>query len=540
MKKTLRLMGLCALAMLALTGCKKEQNNGNMTFKAKITQPTSDTRTEIDANNDLVWSDGDMIKVYTAAKAGATFTISGGQGTTEATFNGTLEASESYTAIYPATNVDVNTDGNIEFQLSGTQTFVNGNFTTDLYPMYATSTDGNFTFHSPCGILALQLKGNATIGSIELTDSLGMDLAGTFELTGADVNFHDTQSGVGILLGFGANGLTLDANTATLVYFVVPEGAFAGGFKADVKGTDGNRIILLETSTPNTITAEYIHLMPEVTVNASTPAPAVPEGAINGLFSVSATRQVYFSQGNLQYQASTNTWQFAEHQYDYVGLANSSISQTNSGWIDLFGWGTSGYNHGAIAYQPWSTSISNDDYRAYRHPAYDLDNSTGQADWGYNPISNGGNTENSGWRTLDRFEWYYVFNIRSTTSGIWYAKATVNGVRGVILLPDNWTATTYALSNWNNSSADFTSNTISAADWANVLEANGAVFLPAAGFRFGTSLSGVDSNGFYWSTMHCSDYTAYDVEFGPYNLNAYTGYIGRRYGQSVRLVRNAE
>ena len=48
-------------------------------------------------------------------------------------------------------------------------------------------------------------------------------------------------------------------------------------------------------------------------------APIIPEGCLPGLFSVSETQQVYFSRGNLQYQASTNTWRFAEHQYDYVG-----------------------------------------------------------------------------------------------------------------------------------------------------------------------------------------------------------------------------
>ena len=44
-----------------------------------------------------------------------------------------------------------------------------------------------------------------------------------------------------------------------------------------------------------------------------TPQDTVPEGVINGLFSVSSTKKVYFSQGNLQYQASTNTWRFAEN-----------------------------------------------------------------------------------------------------------------------------------------------------------------------------------------------------------------------------------
>lgn len=68
-----------------------------------------------------------------------------------------------------------------------------------------------------------------------------------------------------------------------------------------------------------------------------------PIGAIDALYTVGPNNsdKVYFSQGNLQYQASTNTWRFANNQYDYVGSANSNISSSNSGWIDLFGWATS-------------------------------------------------------------------------------------------------------------------------------------------------------------------------------------------------------
>ena len=73
----------------------------------------------------------------------------------------------------------------------------------------------------------------------------------------------------------------------------------------------------------------------------------VPEGIINGKFSVSAGQKVYFSKGNLQYQASTSKWRFAEHQFDCIGDDNSNIEQYNSGWIDLFGWGTSDFAHGA-------------------------------------------------------------------------------------------------------------------------------------------------------------------------------------------------
>ena len=278
----------------------------------------------------------------------------------------------------------------------------------------------------------------------------------------------------------------------------------------------------------------------------SVPQNNIPTGAINGKFTINADGdQVYFSQGNLQYQASTNTWKFADNQYDYVGSANSNISSTYSGWIDLFGWGTSGYNHGAVCYQPWSTSQANSDYYAYGDYIYYLDSQTGQADWGYNPISNGGNQENQ-WRTLTNEEWDYIFTTRSTASDIRYAKAQVNNRNGVILLPDDWISDTYSLNNTNNCSANYNSNTITASQWT-TLENSGAVFLPAAGLRNGTSVINVGDNvggcGYYWSslccnTSFCNNY-AILLEFDQSSL--FTDGSGNRFfGLSVRLVRVVE
>jgi hypothetical protein len=264
----------------------------------------------------------------------------------------------------------------------------------------------------------------------------------------------------------------------------------------------------------------------------------VPTGAINGKFTINADGdQVYFSQGNLQYQASTNTWKFADNQYDYVGSTNSNISSTYSGWIDLFGWGTSGYNHGANCYQPWSTSTSYGDYYAYGNYQYNLYDQTGQADWGYNAISNGGNTANQ-WRTLTQPEWNYVFNTRTTNSGIRYAKANVNDVNGIILLPDDWSTSTYSLSSTNTYNASFSSNTITASQWSS-LEQVGAVFLPAACCRLGTSLLYVGSGGYYWTASYNNSNYAYGVGFNDGSLSMYSN--GLRYnGQSVRLVAPAE
>ena len=204
----------------------------------------------------------------------------------------------------------------------------------------------------------------------------------------------------------------------------------------------------------------------------------------------------------------------------------------------MFGWGTSGYNHGATCYQPWSTSTSYSDYYAYGNSSYNLFDQTGQADWGYNAISNGGNTENTGWRTLTKDEWDYVFYTRVTSSGIRYVHANVNNVNGVILLPDDWQTSYYSLSGANSNNASYNNNILTSSQWA-TLEQYGAVFLPAAGTRYGTSVSSVGSDGYYWSASYSGSYYAHLVYF-------YDGYLSASSrqtlydGHSVRLVRPAE
>ena len=255
---------------------------------------------------------------------------------------------------------------------------------------------------------------------------------------------------------------------------------------------------------------------------------AFADGAGNGIFSVSANKKVMFSKGNLQYQASTNTWRFAEHQWDMIGEANRNISSSYSGWIDLFGWGTSGYN----GKNPWMTSITDTDYGNGER-----DIAGTNYDWGVNnTISNGGGYS---WRTLTSDEWVYVFDTRSTSSGIRYAKATVNGVNGVILLPDNWSSSNYSLSSTNQSGASFGSNRISQSDWVSKFEAHGAVFLPAAGARNGTGVGGVGSYGDYWSASYHDSNRARSVDFSGGYLNP-DNWDDRYYGRSVRLVRSAQ
>ena len=261
-------------------------------------------------------------------------------------------------------------------------------------------------------------------------------------------------------------------------------------------------------------------------------------GLLAGKFSVSATKQVQFSQGNLQaviagyngdntYTASS--WKFAEQQWDYIGNAPAGQYFKTGNTVDLFGWVGNGTSHNTYGL----CSYNGNDY-SYYGSQNDLKN-----DWGTVIITNGGNTPNSGWRTLTKDEWVYLFKTRTTTSGIRYAKATVNNVKGVILLPDDWNASYHALVSANTADADFTSNPITAAEWTSDFEAHGAVFLPVAGRREGTSVSYVNSSGHYWSSTSDGSNNAYQVFFDNSNLNPSSN-PNRYYGCSVRLVRDVE
>lgn len=290
-----------------------------------------------------------------------------------------------------------------------------------------------------------------------------------------------------------------------------------------------------------------------------TPEASIPEGAINGLFSVSETKQVYFSKGNLQYQASTNTWRFAENQWDFVGgndgqfhyfgncggSTNNLISESYDGWIDLFGWGTSGYDHGAVCYQPWSINRNSENYYAYGSVAYNLYDQTGKADWGYNAIINGGNHEGL-WRTLTKEEWQYLLFERNTASHIRFAKGIVNGYNGIIVLPDSWNANNFPLGNVNTNDAPWASNIISESDWQNSLQAYGAVFLITGGYREGAvgstqfyvyhgNIDGVYWSASIWPGQNSQASSLWFTEGYVYIANFATY---RESGRSVRLVKD--
>lgn len=241
-----------------------------------------------------------------------------------------------------------------------------------------------------------------------------------------------------------------------------------------------------------------------------------PQG--RGVFSVSADKQVTFSSGNLQYNPASNQWRFASNQTELIGDANNQIAVDYDGWLDLFGWSTGFTNFGV------STSTNNEDYGG----AF--------VDWGMNVI--GVDTANT-WRTLSADEWAYLLESRANASRL-KGVGVVNGVNGLILLPDDWRCPAGVIFKSGFAGGDGAESfgkhqVFTPEHWAK-LEALGAVFLPAAGYR--STVYNVQPYSYYWSaTENGSGYACYLYFFSDQaGMGSYTRY----YGRSVRLVKDLQ
>ena len=244
---------------------------------------------------------------------------------------------------------------------------------------------------------------------------------------------------------------------------------------------------------------------------------SLPDDCIPGVFSVSQDKQVFFSRGNLQYCPNDDTWRFAPQQYhkcftedDVIGF-NYALWTDDDDWIDLFGYGM--WLEGEY---PVNTD---QDYNAY-YPPCDVDmNFEGVSAIGYE------------WETLNQQEWGYMFgaggdnnSCRNMASDL-YRWSSVFGVPGFVVLPDESTVDI----DWEYSDEE---------RWAE-LEAEGALFLPLAGYRFSDVLYAVDMGGYYWSNTgsYEDDYSAISLYLDPESGVATNIPSPRSDGHSVRLCR---
>ena len=495
------LMAATAAAML-MAGCQKD----TVTLKARITPFGNDKVTM--SGTMPQWQNGDEVCVNNYEVV-APLSVSGSTATMQ------VPAAALYKAVYPAEYV-TNTYGN-EFDLllpsKQVYTTANGNQVVKA-PMGAYSQSESLEFTPLGALLSINISNDFTndnnaapdivVDSVRVTALNGTHLWGMAiveNITAADHKYVMTGDTVGnnsiLLAGEGEDAgmnMPIAHGSTGTCYVFIPE-VNGERFAINVYAHDASGFLYAFSYEQAAGMSYSLGRADLASVGYSTADAAcverfVPLGAVDGLFSISSTQQVFFSQGNLQWSytgggstatshnvnggsTADGTWRFALHQYDIIGNAAGNTTASNAGratqsaWIDLFQRGSSGYNN----YYPY-TLLS---------PACTTDMANTNYDWGvYNAISNGGDAPNQ-WRTLTLAEWTYIFSTRTNATNL-SKKATVAGVTGLILLPDNWSwgwdSDNSLLAIFNQGDAN--QRIFSDEQWRR-MEKHGAVFLPCCG-----------------------------------------------------------
>lgn len=538
MRKTAIIFLSASLLSIGLTSCKKDDPNS----AEKQVQPFSATiegfgsKTEFrDSTNAYNWADSDRITIWGGStSAGHTFRISSGFGTQ----NGEFSYSESniepmlaapYTAVFPATAWSEITytapawssNGKV-LSLRSTQNYVEGE---SLTPMYAQSEDHTLHFKNACGLLKISATGSDTTIT-DITVETDSPICGNFTVT------FDGNNPVLTYTNGGGNIIRLHCAVPTKIasgkdfYIYLPQGSYS------------HVTISLYSNTGRVCT--YTHTEVLHIARSMISSIEIPESSLNfvnfsigepmsSYFSITPSKKVRFSPGNLQF--INGRWQFAEHQYDFWGNFDANA------W-DLFGWSTQNNDYGMCP----SVGYNYGDYAGSR------------VDWG--------RVAGANWRTLNSDEWNHLINVRNKElRGVATIIANGHELHGLVLLPDNWEinylkyfrtdSTIYVLKDHIATSdtdfvrfdtikfhsvvtSSYSINKLSLEIWETMFESQGAVFLPAAGYRYGANIHLANEKGNYWSNTEKSN-SNYTLVFGS----------GRAYidlnqdkngGRSVRLV----
>lgn len=510
---------MAVVLTLGATSCNKEENieGERLThFYASCETDSTDTKTYLSGNY-MYWNTNDSVRLWgTGDDRGYIYKVkSGGSSSAEFVYARTGNApvlNGPYTIGYPSrfwNSKNVVT-------LPATQKYV-ANGANDI-PQYAyvnsTTMSSSVNFFNICGLVRLRLtKPSTNVSSISITTNSpiygNFNVSTSYSYSGAP-NYRYGYIPSLSYSGNGGNTVTLNCTTPQSINsqktfnIYIPAKTYTQ-FEITITTSDNKTI----TKTANSSIVVGRSQITTITLNADDLSFDQDFPCLDGLFSVSASKQVKFSAGNLQ--CINSAWQFAENQYDCLGTYSSTA------W-DLFGWSTETTDFGM------STSTDNSNY------------STSFFDWG-TAINPG--AASTPWRTLTDAEWTYLLSGRTNASNL-YGMATITDVTipgttthvtGMVILPDNWTAV---------SSVSFTpggsvnANQLTAAQWE-ILEDNGAVFLPAAGRRGGTTLSNVGQYGNYWSATNDGTTNAYYMGFATATASANRS-AGRSRGCAVRLV----
>lgn len=280
MKKT----AIILAAILSLAACNKLEDNipiaDHNTLYAQIEQETA-TKTYMDANNNIRWSEGDQIVGFMNSSLGLKYQIlPSSVGKTYASFenisdsNGNINAGTEWdhnVVYYPYSDVveaqKLGSNYSLSVSLPAEQTYAEDSFGNGSMAMVAVSEDNNITFKNILGGIKLQLKGTQIVVSIKVEGKNSEKLSGaavvtayTNNLTPAITITATDEASESVTLNCGS-GVQLNESSATEFIIALPPVLFSNGFTVTVTDSE-SQTYSIETDKANTILRSSLLVMP--------------------------------------------------------------------------------------------------------------------------------------------------------------------------------------------------------------------------------------------------------------------------------------
>ena len=516
-KKTIKYASIVICSCVLLFGCTKEKS---LKFNAQFQGYTEHGNAKVHLNSVTpVWDDGDQILVNNVTGS----VNSSGEITISIT-----DDDDGYGMVYPASSCRSISHANGTIILPPTQEYeLIGSYQKINAPMAAWAKEDNVKFYNLCGLLKFSLTNNMggaiTVRKIELTSSA--TICGKYNFQINSTTFE--PGALSLRTDYARNGTVIVLDCQNLLpsignggnkdfYLYVPPFSEEHISFAIYLDFDGYEYVIYRSSSSDLgIGASELVSIP-ITVSSSS---VQKTGALTGTFSVSDSKKIRFSMGNLVRNGSN--YDFEANQYNAVTVNH------------LFGWGT-----GAT---PSLTTTDDSQYGP------EVINST--LDWDITSSYEWGSYSSSAqnWFTLSKTEWEYLFTNTTNRGSTRYAFTKVGGRRGILLFPDNYSDETYSLT-INDVVTGFPEITV---DQFIVLQKKGVVFLPFGGYREETTVNdNVKNFGYYWtrtsksgdSNPSTTAWVRYFRANGGDNTDGGLGktQIPRHRGCCVRLVREIE
>ena len=521
--KTMRSALHWAMAMaatLSLGSCVQEQTAGDPLAEASAldspeitaTIAAGETRTCVDADLNVLWEAGDEITTFLKTKENRHYAYAGEGGEASGKFDAVEGVSHHYFdavaynyGVYPYdAEAKIDKEGTVTVTVPAVQPYKEDSFAPGMNVMTAASEDRTLAFKNVCGYLTVKLYGEGVkVNGIMLRGNAGEALAGA-----GTVKVSPTEAPVLTLGGEAATEIKLEADEAvalgataekaTEFWFVVAPGLLSQGITVVVTGEDGEVLLEQATQKEVEIVRSEVYRMAAVEVKAEEPEP---EPEIAG--------HVYVEMGDGLKWATMNVgatkpeeygdyfaWGETEPKEDYSWATYKHVIEGGTEWKDINKYTiddgqTDGYWY--MLQVDKETGDSKYVFWGDKKTQLEAADEAASANWG------------ATWRMPTDAEWTALRD-EANFKWDWTDDYEGTGVAGRIV---------------TSKVSGYEGNTI---------------FLPAAGYRYGTSLYNAGSLGYYWSSSlseSYSDKARYVLFDSSY---VYRHLSSRCYGLSVRPV----